>query len=120
MGKRVLYVDDEKKLVSLVEEFLGIFGHSVTGATSLEEALNIIEKNNFDLFLVDLYLKATQESGLNLIKEILKKEPQAPIFLCSGYWEPDLEKEAKEMGARGFIKKPIPLVELASLLNRVC
>lgn len=81
---------------------------------------SIIEKEQPDILLVDINLgHLTDEDGFLLTKRILEIFPAQKIAILSGYDLPVYHREAKKIGAKGFINKEIEPEELLSLLHRI-
>ena len=58
-------------------------------------------------------------TGKVLANEILKKRPDMPIILCSGYSEEMFVKKAKDIGIREYLMKPIGMQDLAKAIRRI-
>lgn len=81
---------------------------------------NLIEKNNFDILLLDINIKRISDSdGLILGQKILKIKPEARLLFLTGYDYYAFEKEAKNMGAFGFLNKEIETETLHQKLQEV-
>ena len=81
-------------------------------ASSAEEALPLVAKENPDLLLLDIGLPGM--NGLELLKEIRKFNRSLKVILISGYYylSPGDEKLLKELDAFEFVRKPIGILEL--------
>jgi len=119
---RVLFVDDEQTLVELVQQILEYLGYEVIARTSAMEALELYrsQPDRFDLVITDYTMP--QMTGIALAREILNIRPDAPIILCTGFNEMITEENARSMGIREFIMKPVTINELskkvAAALNK--
>lgn len=118
-GERILLVDDETDLVEVVKKMLELLGYQVTTRSSSLEALAAFqaEPDQFDLVITDQTMP--HMTGINLAGEILKLRPDIPLILCTGYSETVSESEAKDMGVREFLFKPIVMRDLAEIVRRV-
>ena len=101
----VLVVDDEEELCEGLREMLEPLGLTVKCAFSGEEALKLIEANNFKLCIIDLKL-STAITGLDLIKTLRQKQPGALLIAMSGYIDSLLRHKAEECKIDGYIEKP--------------
>ncbi len=111
-GERILLVEDEKGVLEFTKRVLGENGYIVSSATNAKEALDIFEKEKgrFHLVLSDVVLP--DKSGLELVDELLKKNPELRILLCSGYTGKKSQWSIiRERGFR-FLQKPYALADL--------
>jgi len=116
---RILFVDDENAAVSVMQSMLGRLGFKVTARTSSIEALEAFRNNpqEFDLVITDMAMP--NMTGKELAQELMAIRPDIPIILCTGFSEMINEKEAKEMGIRAFVMKPIVMREMANMIREV-
>jgi DNA-binding NarL/FixJ family response regulator len=104
-SRRLLIVDDHPMmrsgLVQLIdnEEDLKVFAE----ADNARQALNAVDKQKFDLALVDISLP--DKNGLELIKDIRALRPELPILVVSMHDELIYAERALRAGARGYIMK---------------
>lgn len=107
MGKRtVLITDDEKMSMMMAKKILMSVGEDVEilYAENHEKEMEILEKNNIDLLLQDIWMP--DGYGLDIMKEVHEKQPDLPIIIMSGDKELKLFEEAINSGAADFISKP--------------
>jgi PAS domain S-box-containing protein len=117
--QRILFVDDELALVDIGMRILFPLGYHVTGATSSPEALELFcaGPQSFDLVITDMTLP--KMTGIDLSREILKIRPDIPIILCSGIKDPETEAQAKALGIKAYLTKPLTRRELAGVMREV-
>lgn len=110
---RILFVDDEKTLVELVQQILTYLGYEVAASTGSEEALSLFRASpdRFDLVITDYTMP--RMTGIALAKEMMNIRPGVPIILCTGYNEMITETDARSIGIREFILKPVTISELS-------
>jgi len=115
--ERILFVDDEPSLVDIGTHTLSSLGYDVTGVLSSVEALNIVstEPQRFDLVITDMTLP--KMNGIVLARKMLKIRPDIPIILCSGIRESGTEEQAKSLGIKAYIMKPLTKGELARVIR---
>ncbi len=111
---RILVVDDEEKLLSLIVEFLAAEGFTVETAQTGNDGLTLAKKNIFDLIVLDWMLPDI--SGLEVIKELRKQNDIPVIFLTAKTSEID-KLLGLELGADDYITKPFSLRELAARIK---
>jgi PAS domain S-box-containing protein len=111
---RILFVDDEKTLVELVQQILEYLGYEVIARTSAMEALALFrsQPDHFDLVITDYTMP--HMTGISLSREILTLRPDMPVILCTGYNEMITEENARSIGIREFIMKPVTINELSN------
>lgn len=109
MNKSILVVDDDKDIRQLVEVYLKAEDFNVTLAENGEEALNLIEKNDFDLVILDVMMP--KMDGLETLINIRKNNVMPVIFLTAKNEEIDMIK-GLTLGADDYIGKPFSSMEL--------
>ncbi|MCS6951610.1 MAG: sigma-54 dependent transcriptional regulator [Bryobacterales bacterium] len=101
---RILVVDDEADIRESLSDLLGLEGYAVDVADSAAEGLQKLESAPYDLLLLDLMLP--DRSGLELLREIRKRDQETPIFLITAYGSTRVAVEAMKAGANDFFEKP--------------
>ncbi len=114
---RILIVDDNTTFLETMGKILLLDQHEISTATSAEEALKLIVKENFDLLLTDL--KMGELSGIDLIKEIRKKGIDLISIVITGYGSIDSAVEAMKTGAYDYILKPFEFSPLREKIAEV-
>ena len=114
---KILVVDDDQIVLESCKRVLAVEGFEVYTASSADKALETMEKDDFDLVLIDV--KMPERNGMSLIKEIKGKRPNMPIVVMSGYPTPETIAGGVEMGAAEFIAKPFTPDELLESVRRV-
>ena len=117
--EKVLFVDDEEPLVSLVRRMLEHLGYDVTTKTNSIEALDLFRSkpDQFDIVMTDLTMPFIK--GDKLAQELLKIRPDIPVVLCTGFSEKISEEMAKKIGVRAFVLKPIVLKDMSKTVTQV-
>lgn len=117
--KRILLVDDEKPITSLLSLLLERMGHQVTTSTDALEALNTFkaDPDAFDLVITDMSMP--DMTGTRLSREIISLKPDIPIILCTGFSELIDKEKVRLAGIRGFLMKPVVKSELVALIHKV-
>ena len=110
---KVLLVEDEILLAELLVKFLSDKNIEVDVANDLPQAM---EKYNteYDVCLLDLNLKG--ELSFPLLKRIKEEKPETLAFIFSGLDSEEYVRQAKELGADGFIPKPYKMEFLENFL----
>ena len=100
----ILVIDDEAAIRESLEVLLTLEGYSVRMAADGEEALRILELENFDLLLLDLALPG--QSGLELLPLIKDRQPELPVIMITAYGTVENVVESVRAGAENFVQKP--------------
>ena len=107
---RILLVDDDNDILSLLTEWLKGEGFTVISALSGEEALAITDKELPGLVITDLFMDGM--NGLELLSSLHTNNPLLPVIMLSGQAQiPDAIK-ATHLGCAAFLTKPIDKKEL--------
>ncbi|MDD5657448.1 MAG: response regulator [Elusimicrobia bacterium] len=112
-GARVLIVDDELCVRDILRRQLESRGYSTAAAGSAEDALARLGAERFDLILLDNNLPGM--TGLKALAGI-RRATAAPVLIVSGHCDDELARDAKLLGARGIVPKPVDMRQLAALL----
>ena len=113
---RILVVDDEPALVTLLVRLLGSDGHEVASATSGEEALSVLASTPIDVVISDLGMGAGM-NGWDLAAAV-RALPNRPHFILTTGWGAEIEpSEAVAHGVLAVVSKPYRLPRLRAILN---
>lgn len=112
----VLVVDDDREMCELAEAGLSQRGYSVAWRLSPEEALDVIEREDYAVLLVDIHMEGM--SGLDLCRAALAKRPDLVVVVMTGFGSLDHAIGAMRAGAYDFITKPVSMDALALALER--
>ena len=114
---RILVVDDVVDAVVLTEKILRRKGYEVIGFTDEEEALAYAVCHPVDLAILDIKLKKL--SGIEVLRELKKINPQIKVIMLTGYPTLDTARQAVEYGASEYCVKPIEKDELEEKVHTV-
>jgi len=107
MENRILIVDDEKMIYSVLARRLAKEGYACMMANNGREALGYFYQNNFSLIISDI--RMPEMNGLELLKNVKAVRPNMMFIIMTGYPEIDMAVEAVRLGANDFIIKPADL-----------
>jgi len=97
--RKVLLVDDEPSIHEALRPLLEIEGLDVVGSRTLDEAMEALNGDTFDVVLADLSLTGTGgREGLALAEWIRRERPALDVVLLTAYGGRDLEEEARRRG----------------------
>ena len=105
----ILVVDDDKEIVGAIEIYLKNEGYNILKAYNGEEALNVINKNEVHLIILDIMMP--KKDGLETLEE-LRKTKNIPVILLSAKSEDYDKIGGLNQGADDYITKPFNPLEL--------
>src|SRR5258707_9866103 len=100
----ILVIDDESEIREGLELLLTSEGYGVTSAGTGESGLARLEERPFDLLLLDVSLP--DRNGLDLLKEVRRRDPGLSVVLITAYGSIDMARAAFKNGALDYITKP--------------
>jgi signal transduction histidine kinase len=117
--ERILFIDDQLPLVEMGKQMFESLGYEVVTRTGSIEALELFKRQpgRFDLVITDLTMPKL--TGDQLSKKIIRIRPDIPIILCTGFSPTINKKEAKDMGIREFVLKPLLKKDIAVIIRKV-
>jgi len=115
--ERVLLVEDEPQVRTLVQATLHGLGYSVTAFAHGQEALAHLEAapESVDAVVTDKTMP--QMTGITLAQHIHARWPAMPVILCSGFLDPGAQDAARRAGVRHVLDKPVGRIALANTLR---
>src|SRR5450759_771237 len=116
MSKKILVVDDEKKLVTILKGYLEQAGYAVVTAYDGQQALTVFRHESPALVLLDLNLP--QIDGLDVCRA-LRKESNVPVIMLTARVEETDRLIGLELGADDYIIKPFSPRELVARVRAV-
>jgi len=115
MNKRILIVDDEKSIRDSVSGILLDEGFEPLCAAGGEEGLTVLEKEDIDLVLLDIWMPGLD--GLEVLRRIKEQIPHLPVIMISGHGTIETAVQATKTGAYDFIEKPPSYEKLVLAIN---
>ncbi len=110
-----LIVDDEPDIRELLEITLIRMGLDTRSAATLNEALALLQEEDFSLCLTDMNLP--DGNGIDLVRHIQNQFPALPVAMITAYGSVETAIEALKAGAFDFISKPVNLPQLRDLVS---
>src|ERR1700677_4537434 len=111
----ILVIDDEVEIREGLEALLTSESFQVTLAETGEAGLRQLEDHPFDLMLLDVSLP--DRNGIELLREIRRRDPQLAVILITAYGSIDMARAAFKGGAQDFITKPWSNDELIAQIS---
>ncbi len=107
---KIMVVDDDQTILKVIRSNLERHDFQVLTAMDPKNALDKMNAEKFDLALVDLMLNG--ESGLDLMENLHRLDPEMPIIILTGYGTIESAVEAMKKGAHSYLTKPFEFREL--------
>jgi DNA-binding response OmpR family regulator len=116
MTKRVLIVDDNEDNRKLLFFALMTGDYEIHQAESGQDVPDLLEKNQFDLALLDVELPDVD--GLKLAEQLHEKQPQAVVIMLSANDSVDRLQQARRVGASAYVIKPFNLPKVLAYIKK--
>lgn len=115
---KLLFVEDEDDLIEIIDDTLTKLKANFLTASNGQEALEIIYKNDdIDVIITDINMPIM--NGLDMIRELQKKNIHIPIIIMSAHTELDYLNKAKELGVEEYLLKPFDFIKFIELLTEL-
>lgn len=115
--KKILVVDDDRRLRDLLQRYLGEQGFAVKTAENAEAMDKSLSRDTFDLIVLDLMLPG--EDGLSICRRLRASEPQQAIIMLTAKGDEIDRIVGLEMGADDYLPKPFNPRELVARIQAV-
>ncbi|MDX9835093.1 MAG: response regulator [Desulfobulbus sp.] len=119
-NKSLLLVDDEISILRSYARDLSVQSYDVTTAMNAEIAIDAIRSTSFNLVVTDLVMPGP--SGMKVLLEAKKRDPQICVIVLTGYGDMESAVEALRLGADDYLLKPLDsdflLLRIEELLTR--
>ncbi len=112
----ILVVDDNKMSRIFLEDVITAQSHRVVAASSGSEGVDIYAKYKDRIRMVFLDYIMPNMTGKEALEKILQINPEAVVYMVSGYKSEQSIQELLKIGAKGFIKKPCKCEEILEVL----
>jgi DNA-binding NtrC family response regulator len=117
LRKKVLVVDDEEQLRTMLGHELESMRCEVTRAGDGAEAIELIRNTAFDLLILDIVMPGID--GFQVLKFAKENHPHTKVIMLTGYSDLGHAIESKRLGADDFIGKPYNLTDLGTSIERL-
>ncbi|MEM7402516.1 MAG: sigma-54 dependent transcriptional regulator [Myxococcota bacterium] len=123
VGNRVLIVDDESSLRTVLSALLRKEGFDITAVGSAQEALDVLQNSQnsaqaepFDVLIADL--RMPEMDGMQLLQKTAQQYPDLPVIILTAHGTVDTAVQALKEGAFDFLTKPYEREEIALVLRK--
>ena len=104
---KILVIDDERPIRNSLKEILGDEGYTVETAESGAQALELVDKEKFDVIFCDI--KMPGMDGMEVLSKLEEEGVEAAVIMISGHGDIDTAVKCIKKGAYDFIQKPLDL-----------
>jgi len=115
LKKRILLIDDEKSIRKVIKTILESEGFEVDTAKTKQEAINLLQKKDFDIILCDYRLP--DGTGIEILEFFRKFNTAVPFIIITAYGSINGAVEAVKKGATHYVAKPINAENLIQMIN---
>lgn len=113
---KIIVVDDEQIVLSLVRDTLEDLGYEVETLSSAPEALQRIAAGEYDLIITDI--RMPHMDGIELVRRAREIHPEMSVIFMTGYANLNTAKDAIKHGAADYIMKPFELHEMRQAVQQ--
>jgi putative two-component system response regulator len=114
--RRILVVDDDANIRSVLERILAVHHFDVVTAGSTEEALDAIRAQDFPLVLSDIHMPG--RDGLSLLGELHVRYPDTAVVMLTGDADISTAVECLKRGAMDYLNKPVVVEEVWARVDK--
>jgi len=107
---RILVVDDEPEVVTILTKYFADEGYVVDAAAHGGDALIAVSQYRPDVVVLDILMEGLD--GVQVLERIRALDPAIRVIMISGSTDPELKPTAMAMGAFAYVSKPVALVQL--------
>lgn len=116
--KKILIIEDDKAFLSTLTTALEMENFKVLSSQDGSEGFSLAVREKFDLIVLDLILPAM--TGMEICKELRKKEILTPIIMLTGQKKEEIDKVlGLELGADDYLLKPFGIKEFLARINAI-
>jgi DNA-binding response OmpR family regulator len=117
ISPRILVVDDDPQIRSLLEDVLELKNYNVITADDGSTAIDLLKKTKIDLVITDLQMSGVD--GMKLLEHIHQEYPEVLVIMITAYGTIDITVEALKKGAYDFVSKPIQVHDFLDIVEKV-
>ena len=115
MANKILIVDDNPNMSNLLSEMLEVFDYESKTASDGLEALEELQADKYAMVITDM--RMPNMSGLELLQKVKEHHPKIKVVIISGYSSGEIESQALDLKADGFIGKPLMMADIEKVLS---
>jgi len=115
-GESILVIDDVIEQRQIASGMLEALGYVPASVSSGEDAVEYIKNNPVDLLVLDMIMDPGMD-GLDTYKKIIELRPGQKAIIASGFSDTHRVKEAQQLGAGSYVKKPYTMDKLGTAVK---
>ena len=116
MAYKILVVDDEQNMLTLLKRVLGKAGYDVSCADGGKEALALVSERHFDLAIVDVSMP--DMDGIAVLRKLREIDKQLPVIMISAFAAWDKEQAARRLGCIEYLSKPLDMKHFKQVVGK--
>lgn len=113
---KILIADDDKNLRTVLTKELSEGGNEVEGVESGTRAIELLERDEYDVLLLDLNMPGL--GGMDVLKKIKTLELSTEVIILTAYSTLSTAVEAMKLGAYDYLTKPFKVEELRAIIGK--
>lgn len=114
---RILFVDDDKDILMMVEQYLQMQGYDITAVNSGLKALDLVRDQDIHIIFTDY--KMPEFNGLELLAAVKQYKPEIEVIIVTGYGSMESAVQAMKFGCYDYLQKPFKLDHLKLIIDRI-
>jgi DNA-binding NtrC family response regulator len=115
---RILIIDDEEAILFSYRMLFRGPLVKVDTCTSVEEALELVQVNDYHAVITDLrFGDSEDQGGLELLQYLREHRPATPVILATGYGNDEIKEKVLTLGVTAYFDKPVSVEEILACLN---
>ena len=117
---KILVIDDDETTLDFHKKLLQKAGHNVAVATDSTKAILMLENDNYDILIQDLFRPGL--NGVELLEELSNRKKDIPTIIISGNLDNtdrDLGKAVRKFNCVAYFKKPFDVKQLLAVLDEL-
>lgn len=114
---RILFVDDDKDILMMVEQYLQMQGYDITTVNSGLKALDLIREQDIHIIFTDY--KMPEFNGLELLAAVKQYNANIEVIIVTGYGSMESAVQAMKFGCYDYLQKPFKLDHLKLIIDRI-
>jgi len=111
----ILVIDDKKVIGDFFNLTMGYYGHHITVVHTLDQALEAVKLNEFDIAFMDMIMPG--HDGVEILGQIKIIAPELPVVMMSGYSLDEKREQASKLGAVDCLKKPFEVEDIRRVVR---